>query len=373
MSDLAVGTSDSVARDLASRFCSREKTAQAAGLQEAAGDLLNRAKEKIQELVEGLPRAVVRGTHGSMNESVPGAYSPAATALLKSSAALMTRRPKRVMPSLPHADPPKFTTEAYTPGALERYLTKEAGDRHFQVTVRTGREATGHLPSPPEMTDRIQEADSVSGAVERLLLARDGTKAPVPKPAEKKEEEKTASGTDDIVSGMAGQNRMPQGMFGPVGSTVDYVSRGLMGTGLGRTIGFLMKGRGMPEAIERRLSMAGAAGGLGLAALSHHEANKMVAKREALMGALADFDARRQALAQEARDLKKLVQGGEQVRGRVPRSYDLPEPERRHEGSGMRDTTLAALVGGAGGAIGENMVGALRSRLGRAARAGGAI
>ena len=293
----------------------------------------------------------------------------------KTAMPIIIRRPGRVAPKPPQ-QVQQFTEEGYTPGALERLLTKEAGDRQWQVTVRTGREASGHLPSPPEMEDRILSADSVTGAMNRLIQAREENRAPKPKPKESEDkedhpQEKTAdSATDDLTSGMAGQNRMPMGMFGPVGSTVDYVSRGLMGTGLGRTTGFLLRGRGIPEAVERRLGLAGAAGGVGLAALAHAEAAQANKRREELMQALSRFNSQRLALAQEAKSLQKMVQGGgERFSGRPTRTYEMPE-QPKSEGGGMKDTTIAALVGGAGGAVGENVVSSLRSRLGRLARSG---
>jgi hypothetical protein len=213
------------------------------------------------------------------------------------------RRPMEVRRELPKEMPPNCPSEEkeYTVGAINKLLEKNACEGEPQrkvVTVRTGREAYGHLPKPPEQDERHFDVPTVQGAISKLL-ERGG-----------RLEKKAIDATEQIAGGMGGTGGGgPVGPFGPAGSTVDYVSRGLMGAGLGRTLGFMMRGRGIPEVIERRMGLGGAAIGLGLAGLAHRESTKAQARRTALMQALAKFDADRRALLQQSRDLKKAVSG----------------------------------------------------------------
>lgn len=209
---------------------------------------------------------------------------------------IYTRRPVESRKELPKEFPPNFLSEEkeYVTGAISKLLEKSAEDTasRLRVTVRTGRTAVGHLPKAPEQDERLFDVPSVSGAITKLL-EREG-----------RTEKKATIGADEQIAGGLPGSRIPQG---PAGSTVDYVSRGLMGAGLGRTLGFMLRGRGVPEVIERRLGLGGAAVGLGLAGLAQHEARKATQRRAALLQALEEFNTNRRALMQQAKDLKQAI------------------------------------------------------------------
>lgn len=288
------------------------------------------------------------------DQYVPGEIGKLADAWItenvtKQAAQRLIRRPGRLMGihemdgvgSVPQTVPEGVLEEDYTPGAIERLVKQAEGERKMQVTVRTGREAFGRLPDCPDMRERIQEDESVHGAIERLLLQ-----------AHRGQEKKAVGATDTMIAGMAGQQGQGKtGPFGPAGSAVDYISRGLMGTGLGRTAGFLLKGRGVPEVIERRLGLIGAVGGLGLAAAAHREQKRLASEREAITRELA---------LQELREAFR-----KSPPKRIPRSGGEPEKDE----SLMEGAIVPAVAGGAAGAIVPEVVSALRRRLGSAASA----
>ena len=224
-------------------------------------------------------------------------------AVAKHAAMRLIRRPGRLMGKhemdgkgeVPQTVPEGVLEEDYTQGAIER-LVKQAEARKAQVTIRTGREAFGRLPDCPDMRERILEGESVQGAIERLLLN-----------AEHEEKKAGFGATDTMIAGMAGrEGKDNTGPFGPAGSAVDYIGRGLMGTGLGRTAGFLLKGRGLPEAIERRLGLAGAVGGIGLAAMAHREQKMLAKEREELARQVSIQQLREYARAAQEERLHRL-------------------------------------------------------------------
>lgn len=286
------------------------------------------------------------------DQYVPGEIGKIADAWItenvtKQAAQRLVRRPGRLMGihemdgvgAVPQTVPEGVLEEDYVPGAIERLVKQAEGERKMQVTVRTGREAFGHLPDCPDMRERIQEDESVHGAIERLLLQ-----------AHRGEEKKAVGATDTMIAGMAGQqDQGKMGPFGPAGSAVDYISRGLMGTGLGRTAGFLLKGRGLPESIERRLGVVGAVGGLGLAAMAHREQKRIAAERDAVMRELA------------------LQQLRESVRQKTRPRRQAEEPPK--EDDDVRDAVVSAVAGGAAGAAVPEILSVLRRRIGGAASA----
>jgi len=236
--------------------------------------------EQAQELVERLAKLSCYIMEEQPGEGATKAPEPPPGAESK-----LLSRPVRVMVRKPHAghegktplplearDP---TDKPYEHGALAQVIKNAASetfmeepkgpqDQPMQVRIRAGRVAVGHLPAVPEVNDRIKEREFRKGDVQRVL------------------EEKTASddgGTTGVVTGTAAGSYPLQ--MGPVGSALDYGGRAALGAGIGRTLGFLAKGK-IPEALERRIGIGGAAAGLALAAASHREQKRRMAAAEAL-------------------------------------------------------------------------------------------
>lgn len=145
---------------------------------------------------------------------------------------------------------PPIRTGTYTHGALLREIKQAsefmAPDNYtIQKRVRAGHTATGHLPSAPDVGERIVEGTYSRGDLQRML------KTAAPGPAFPVMADETP-------------NR--------AGTLMDYATRAAVGAGIGRTLGFLRGG--LSPAVERRLGVGGAIAGLALAEASRREAQR---------------------------------------------------------------------------------------------------
>lgn len=157
---------------------------------------------------------------------------------------------------------PSIRTGTYTHGALiaeiKRASAFMAPDNYTaQKRVRAGRTGTGHLPSVPEVNDRIVEGTFQKGDVERMLKVG-------------------APSSQTPLAVLADETQEPEveDKPGRASNVMDYATRAAVGAGIGRTLGFLARGA-LSEAAERRLGIGGAMTGLALAEASRREAKRI--------------------------------------------------------------------------------------------------
>jgi len=245
---------------------------------------------------------------------------------------LLVRRPGRVRESLRLDDAdPVISEEDYTPGALAKLVMAKTGCAKMKVTVRTGREAYGRLPRAPECNERHFQAPNAKGAIMELL-ERAGR------------QEKTAQAHLAIQH----EGVTPSG---PWSSLVDNLKNTLLGAGAGRALLFLLAGK-TPTGLERAVMAGGGIVGYGLGRKLRREAGE-------------GFPLTQHALETHQRVMKaKPVMSLDEALKQLP-----PRDEDKEFKSDLRRDIVSAVAGGTAGALVPEIVGILRSRLARAARA----
>lgn len=244
---------------------------------------------------------------------------------------LLVRRPNRIRESLDEKGSVEkcVSEEAYTPGALARLVMSKLGGAPMLVTVRTGREAYGHLPKAPEFNERHFSAPDAKGAI-MALLDRAGR-------LEKKAQATTMAAT---------QEHTPAGQivpFGPWSSLTENLRNSLLGAGAGRALLFLAAGKNAPVGLERAIMAGGGALGYGIGKRIKHEQGRQPPQHAPV------------AYSRPAMSLDEAL-----------RQLPQKDEDRQMKGELRRDI-ISAMAGGAAGAVVPEAVGALKARLARAA------
>lgn len=238
-------------------------------------------------------------------------------------------------PGCTKAAPSGIAEDDYVLGALARLVMDKLGEhRPMSMTVRTGREAYGRLPRPPECNERHFEAPDVKGAIQ-MLLERAGR--------QEKRAQAMSAVQHDIPTGQTGP-------FGPWSSLTDRLKNTLLGAGAGRALLFLAAGKNIPAGLERAVVLGGGLAGLSI--------GKKIKREQDVTAPHAAPEAPVQrGFATPAMSLEEVIRT-------LP-----PEKEDKSLKGDLRRDVISALAGGAAGATIPEVFGLLRARLASVAKA----